>query len=911
MTNQYKKFAATAATATLVASAIVPVVSANENETNFADVKGTTYENAVNSIKGLGIVSGYEDGTFKPYNTVDRAGVVKFLGKFLVAQGQELPTYEEATAGGFPFKDLTASTDKELVRYAALVKEANVFTGYKDGTLNPAQKITRHQMASVLVKALDEIYGVNLIEKAKEANFKSTITDIEGNYYQDAIEALDFADITTVNKFDPSRTLNRGQFAIFLNNSINFFANQVEMTVETIGSVKAVTLVEGTDVISKLPTTIEATLKAVEGKEAEKVNLNVSWKAPENFDNKVEGNYEFVGTLTSPKKNIVIPEGAATVKAAVTIVSQADFDAAVTAVKAQADANNATAFETALKAPVLNIQNIENALVEEYQAAVADAFASQIDSVEEVQAIVNRVNEEQRLALEAAKAEQLAAIKAAQGVNDMLEAFNLAPSEEDYPVTFEHVSTTSADLEDYKDAIAAKKPADLVAVQKIIEEVNYAKAEAAVAKAEKTLNLTDVAAARAVIANLETTVYGDDVFDTVVAGKTVGSFELRLQAAALTGSIKAFSPTVKAEQVEQKLNVNIAYPTVTAEQQQLVSAYTVDSKITVPAAFAGAELVFEVAEGNIDFTVPAVAKEGDTTITFSLLDVLNTQASTLASQSATSFDVKVTVPYETTTLAVGNYTLKLDTVVAAGTGETADVRTLSSEAITVKVVADPAVPTAVQAVLAATDANLLGALNDLKALDSTLVFKEANVAEYLKAFNAYSTDQDKAATVTSLLATIKAVDEAVALENAIDTLVATDAQNYDVLAALKVAQFGFSAVKEDNKLNVVNKNAELYIKAIEADATATVAGEETYTTAADVQAMVDEVNASKLGTLNAATSLTTIEAALKGLNNNDIDLVYNELVADGKRLATLEAIKNSAGFASEDDVESFLLGLAL
>ena len=911
MTNQYKKFVATAATATLLASAIVPVASANE--TGFADVKGTTYEDAVKAIKDLNIVSGYEDGTFKPYNTVDRSGVVKFLGKFLVAQGHKLPTYEEATAKGFPFKDLTAKTDKELVQYAALVKETNVFTGYLDGTLNPTQKITRHQMASVLVKALDAIYDVNLIEEAKAANFKSEITDIEGNYYQDAIEALDFADITTVTKFDPSRTLNRGQFAIFLNNALNYFANQAEMTVETIETVKAVTLVEGTDVISKLPTTIEATLKAAEGKEAQNVNLNVSWKAPEKFDNKVAGNYEFVGTLTAPKKNIVIPEGATTVKVAVTIVSQADFNAAVAAVKTQADAKNAAAFDTALKAAVLNIQNIENSLVGKYQTAVADAFASQIDSVEEIQAIVNRVNEEQRLALEAAKAKQLAAIKAAQGVNDISVAFKLVAAESnvDYPVTFEHVSATSADLEAYKDAIAAKNPADLVAVQKIIEEVNYAKAEAAVVKAEKSLKTEDISAARNIISALEAVyVHDGDVFDKVVAGKTVGSFELRLQAAELTGAINAFAPTLTTGLVGQQLDVTVAYPEVSAAQQTLVSAYTVDSKITVPAAFAGSKLAFDVSGTPFNFTVPAVAKEGDTTITFSLLDVIGGQANTLASQSNTSFNVKVTVPYESTTLAAGNYTIKLDTVVSAGTGETADVRTLATKSTTVNVIADPAIPNAIQAVLAAADVNTLTlALNELNSYDSTLVFKAANVAEYLKAFNAYSTEQDKAATVSSLLATIKAVDEAVALENAIDTLVATNAQDYNVLTALKVAQFGFSAVKADNKLNVVDKNAELYIEAIKADVTATVAGEETYTTAADVQAMVNEVNASKLGTLNAATTLTTIENALKALNNDDVNLVYNELVADGKRVSTLEAIKADTGFATEAEVLSFLLAL--
>ncbi|MDI7740860.1 S-layer homology domain-containing protein [Lysinibacillus fusiformis] len=225
MANQpkkYKKFVATAATATLVASAIVPV-AASAATPKFPDV-GSDYADAVNAIADLGIVKGYTDGTFKPLNTVDRAGVVKFLGKFLVAQGKTLPSYEAATSKGFPFSDLTASSDKELVQYAALVKAEGVFTGYTDGTLNPTQAMPRHQMASVLVKAIKVIYGIDLIAEAKTANFVSDITDIKGNVYEEAIAALDFAGLTVATKYDPSRTLNRGQFANFLSRSIDFVA---------------------------------------------------------------------------------------------------------------------------------------------------------------------------------------------------------------------------------------------------------------------------------------------------------------------------------------------------------------------------------------------------------------------------------------------------------------------------------------------------------------------------------------------------------------------------------------------------------------------------------------------------------------------------------------------------------------
>ncbi len=88
MANQpkkYKKFVATAATATLVASAIVPVASA----AGFSDVAGNDHEVAINALADAGIINGYADGSFKPNQTINRGQVVKLLGRYLEAQGKK------------------------------------------------------------------------------------------------------------------------------------------------------------------------------------------------------------------------------------------------------------------------------------------------------------------------------------------------------------------------------------------------------------------------------------------------------------------------------------------------------------------------------------------------------------------------------------------------------------------------------------------------------------------------------------------------------------------------------------------------------------------------------------------------------------------------------------------------------
>ncbi|MED4543931.1 S-layer homology domain-containing protein, partial [Lysinibacillus sphaericus] len=138
MANQpkkYKKFVATAATATLVASAIVPVASA----AGFSDVAGNDHEVAINALADAGIINGYADGSFKPNQTINRGQVVKLLGRYLEAQGQEIPADWNSKQR---FNDLPVTAEEELVKYAALAKDAGVFNG-SNGNLNASQTMQR------------------------------------------------------------------------------------------------------------------------------------------------------------------------------------------------------------------------------------------------------------------------------------------------------------------------------------------------------------------------------------------------------------------------------------------------------------------------------------------------------------------------------------------------------------------------------------------------------------------------------------------------------------------------------------------------------------------------------------------------------------------------------------------------
>lgn len=238
MANQpknYKKFVATAATATLVASAIVPVASA----ASFSDIEDNTHADAIKALSDAGIIKGYEDGTFKPNAEISRGQTVKLLGRWLETKGYKVPGNWNTVQR---FNDLPVNAaDSELVKYAALVKDAGVFNG-SNGNLNYSQPMQRQQMALVLVRAIKTVEGIDLIKEYKDAGYTSKIKDLDKAYSTEnveAITALEYAGITVVENFNPTSAITRGQFASFLNRTINYEAPVKELKVESVSAINA------------------------------------------------------------------------------------------------------------------------------------------------------------------------------------------------------------------------------------------------------------------------------------------------------------------------------------------------------------------------------------------------------------------------------------------------------------------------------------------------------------------------------------------------------------------------------------------------------------------------------------------------------------------------------------------------
>ncbi|WP_262174275.1 S-layer homology domain-containing protein [Saccharococcus sp. Marseille-Q5394] len=187
----YKKFVASAATATLVATAIVPVASA---ATDFKDVS-KTYEKEVNYLVENGIAKGTTETTFGTNSNISRGDAA-----VMIANALKLDTTSAPDAG---FQDVNA----RVAGAVNAIVEAKIASGKTATAFAPADYITRQEMAKMLANAYK-------LTAKENANFK----DVNSNWIG-YVSALKEAGITlgkTDTTFAPTDNLTRGEFALFI-----------------------------------------------------------------------------------------------------------------------------------------------------------------------------------------------------------------------------------------------------------------------------------------------------------------------------------------------------------------------------------------------------------------------------------------------------------------------------------------------------------------------------------------------------------------------------------------------------------------------------------------------------------------------------------------------------------------------
>ena len=141
-----KKFLSLAL-ALVMALSLFTVASAAEYK-DLTDKDEITYSEAVAVLNKLGIISGYEDGSFKPTTALNRAQAAKIMCGLLLTQS----TADKLTVSAAPFKDVSA--DYWAAAYISYCKNAKILDGYGDGTFRPTATLTGYQFVKMLLTAL-------------------------------------------------------------------------------------------------------------------------------------------------------------------------------------------------------------------------------------------------------------------------------------------------------------------------------------------------------------------------------------------------------------------------------------------------------------------------------------------------------------------------------------------------------------------------------------------------------------------------------------------------------------------------------------------------------------------------------------------------------------------------------------
>lgn len=170
----------------------------------YQDTNGHFSKDAVNKLSDMGIINGFEDGTFRPDDCVTRAQLAKMTVNALeLSAGVNSKSFNDVSVGDWHYECINILSSNDIV------------TG--DGiSFYPDSLITRQDAAVILFRALGAV-GKKINGSSEFADFAS-ISD----YAKEAVGAMASNGIIKGDSqgFRPHSSLTRGEAAVLINRII-------------------------------------------------------------------------------------------------------------------------------------------------------------------------------------------------------------------------------------------------------------------------------------------------------------------------------------------------------------------------------------------------------------------------------------------------------------------------------------------------------------------------------------------------------------------------------------------------------------------------------------------------------------------------------------------------------------------
>jgi hypothetical protein len=192
--SKYKKFIVGAASAALVASAVVPAADA-ATTSSFKDVN-KNYTDAVNYLVENGIAKGTSDTTFGTDASIKRGDAAVMIAS---AIGLDVTNAPKSS-----FTDLNSRVEGAV----NALHNKGIINGKTTTSFSPNDSITRAEMAKILFGAY-ELDG---------EGFNNEFTDVNNNWdaYVDALLKNGITKGKTATEFGATANVKRGEFALFM-----------------------------------------------------------------------------------------------------------------------------------------------------------------------------------------------------------------------------------------------------------------------------------------------------------------------------------------------------------------------------------------------------------------------------------------------------------------------------------------------------------------------------------------------------------------------------------------------------------------------------------------------------------------------------------------------------------------------
>lgn len=192
------------------------------------DITGHWAESALRTLVKQGIMGGYPGGSYQPNKDITRAE----FAKLMVSTLNQIPN-KNTTPTGTEVPVLKDLNDPSIWYYSSVktAVEQGFITGYHDGTFRPNEKITREQMASMLMRAIN---AYNIDSELATLNYKDTnsiqkwaLENVQRVVYLEIMSGLD------ANTFAPAQSSTRAQVAAVLVRMQELLLNKPEFKYTT------------------------------------------------------------------------------------------------------------------------------------------------------------------------------------------------------------------------------------------------------------------------------------------------------------------------------------------------------------------------------------------------------------------------------------------------------------------------------------------------------------------------------------------------------------------------------------------------------------------------------------------------------------------------------------------------------